>query len=166
MFCAFIRDGVVVDIRSIGDSEYAIEAIQYQNIINITDQPEVQIGWVFTSGFLVPSLGWLFSEGVYTPNPSLAIESLKITRLAFRNRFTLAEKATIYTVAATPQGVGLKIYLDDLASSAYVDLVRPDTIASVQQLASLGLIATERVAVILSTTVRSMELCRDQSSIG
>lgn len=81
-------------------------------------------------------------------------------------RFSSAEKGAIYTVMGTPQGIPLKIYLDDLSSSTYIDLVRPDTIGGIQQLAAFGIIAPERVATILSTTVRSVELFRDQPSIG
>lgn len=166
MLCALVKDDTVVDIKVLSASELAVVATQYQNVFNLANQLEVQIGWVLYGGNLVPAAGWVFSDGAYTPNPSMGIASLKITRLAFRNRFTSAEKAAIYTVAATPQGIGLKIYLDDLSSSTYIDLVRPDTIGGIQQLAALGIIAAERVAVILSTTVRSTELFRDQPSIG
>jgi hypothetical protein len=91
---------------------------------------------------------------VHPPGGSGTIP-VKITRLAFRKRFTQAELGAIYTVAQSQ--VMLRVYLDDLAAATFVDLTRPDTILSVQTLAALGLISAERVPQILSTNTTEIE---------
>ena len=143
---ALIQDYAVHTIVDVADESELSQYRTFQNVINIEGQPNVVVGWVFTGSICVPPPGQ--NQG-----------SLKITRLAFRNRFTMAEKAALYTVAATPQGVGLKVYIDDLAAATYVDLLRDDTVASINYLASLGLLTAPRAAAILdTTTVTAMEL--------
>lgn len=82
-----------------------------------------------------------------------------LTRLEFRNRFTLTEKVTIeLTAADNPSATmqqrqlaaTLRVFLDDLASAQYVDESRPDTQAGVRALEQYGLIATGRADEILA----------------
>jgi hypothetical protein len=80
----------------------------------------------------------------------------KITRLAMRNRFTFAEKVAIETAAQS--SASIKVYLDDLAASTFVDLSRPDTQAGVQLLESEGIIATGRASEILTNPVTADEV--------
>lgn len=79
-----------------------------------------------------------------------------ITKLAFRNRFTIAEKTALYEAAKTE--VEVQIYLDDIQAATYIDLSRPDTIAGVQQLEALGVLAEGRAAEILTTLPSATEL--------
>ena len=83
-----------------------------------------------------------------------------ITRLKFRNRFTMSEKAALYTAANTAQGIGLRIYLDDLASAQNVDLMESNTIDSVNMLVTIGLLTPERAIEILTTPPRADEIYR------
>lgn len=79
----------------------------------------------------------------------------KVTRLAFRNRFSGSEKVALYTAAAS--SIPIKIYLDDLAAATYVDLSRADTIASINSL--VGTILTqERATAILTDPVQPEEV--------
>lgn len=71
-----------------------------------------------------------------------------ISRLAFRNRFTLAEKTAIYTAAETQ--VLVRIWLDDLTNSEYVNLSDPTTIAGVTALVSVGILTEARKNEILN----------------
>ncbi len=94
-----------------------------------------------------------------------------ITVLAFRQRFTMAEKTTIELASldnpAAPdeqrqQAAALRAYLGDLAVATFVDLARADTIAGVQRLESFGVLAAGRAEEILSSPVSWSELPQDQ----
>jgi hypothetical protein len=76
-------------------------------------------------------------------------ETMKITKLAFRNRFTPAEKVVLYTAAKA--SVELEVYLDDVNAATFIDLKRADTVVAVQSLELLGIIGEGRAAVILDT---------------
>ncbi len=79
-----------------------------------------------------------------------------LTRLAFRNRFTPAEKVALYTAAAS--NVQIKIYLDDLAAATFIDVERPDTIAGVQALEAATIIGAGRAAEILGAPITDDEM--------
>ncbi|GAD20968.1 hypothetical protein [Acidovorax sp. MR-S7] len=90
----------------------------------------------------------------------------QITRLAFRNRFTLPEKAGLELAsvddASAPmvqrqQAALLRAYLADVAAATFIDLKRPDTRAGVEQLEALGLLAAGRAAEILDAPIRPEE---------
>jgi len=78
----------------------------------------------------------------------------KLTRLAFRERFTFAELVAIKgaeDAAPDPQmRYALRVLADSLATASDVDPANPATISGVQMLAKFKLIAPERVAVILA----------------
>ena len=73
---------------------------------------------------------------------------MKITRLEFRKRFTVEEKRVIYGAATT--SVDLKIYLDELAMAEFVDTDDASTIAGIQMLETVGIIAPGRANEILN----------------
>lgn len=100
------------------------------------------------------------------PEPSQPVVDLRITRLAFRNRFTLAEKAAIElaalddpsaTQSVRMRAAALRAYLADLAAVTFIDLARPDTRAGVQSLEAGGLLAVGRALEILDTPIVSDE---------
>tara|TARA_R110000744_G_C19182065_1_gene542834 strand:- start:136 stop:546 length:411 start_codon:yes stop_codon:yes gene_type:complete len=104
--------------------------------------------WVLLTGGA--GIGWSYGGSVFTappPEPE-PVPSPIISRLAFRNRFTFAEKQGIYTAAET--SVDIRIFLDDIASAADIDLTDPQTIAGVQSLEASGLITSGRGAEILA----------------
>lgn len=85
-----------------------------------------------------------------------------VTRLAFRNRFTAAEKVALEmasldnpagTLAQRQQAAAIRVYLADAASSSFVDLSRPDTRAGAQQLEAWGLLAAGRALQILDDPI-------------
>mgnify|MGYP001371903855 CR=1 FL=1 len=87
-----------------------------------------------------------------------AIVDTRITRLAFRNRFTQAEKVALELAAldnpAAPtaqrqQSAALRAHLKDLDAASWVDLTRPETVAALQMLEAGGLIDEGRAAAIL-----------------
>lgn len=85
-------------------------------------------------------------------------ESLKITRLSFKQRFTTAERLAIRAAAvANP----LVFDFQDLVDSAtYIDLARQDTKDAVNALEQLGLIGAGRAIEILSPPVNEDERWR------
>ena len=94
------------------------------------------------------------------------VEDFRITKLAFRNRFTQAEKAALEFAAlddpsaATPsrmQSAALRAYLKDVESATFIDLSRPDLIAGVQALEVMSLLAAGRAMAILSAQIEPAE---------
>ena len=94
----------------------------------------------------------------------------KITKLAFRQRFTPAEKASIEIASldnpAAPieqRGLAatLRVNQQDIQAATYIDLQRVDTRAGVQALEQYGLIAAGRAAAILDTLPTPEEVYKD-----
>lgn len=77
--------------------------------------------------------------------------SMKVTRLAFKQRFTTEERLAIRAASA----VNPLVYdFQDLVDSAtYIDLERKDTVLSVNALEQMGLIGEGRAAEILSPPI-------------
>jgi phosphoglycerate-specific signal transduction histidine kinase len=127
--------------------------------------PEITLVEEDKNLYTYPQYGWYWFE-----NLEQAVEALKlkvisiensnteatepdnkyITKLAFRNRFTNAEKLALYTAAES--NVQLKVFLDDLAAATFVDLTRPDTIAGINFLETVSLLAEGRAVKILDST--------------
>jgi hypothetical protein len=79
-----------------------------------------------------------------TPTPKSKI----ITKLAFRRRFTAAEKVAIYNAAET--NTALKVWLDDLNVAEEVTLDDEELVQGVQYLEAEGVIEVGRAAEILT----------------
>ena len=113
---------------------------------------------------LMPSktagIGWTYADGTFVEAPSAepAPPSPRITRLAFRNRFTQAEKVALELtaldnpsapMAQRQQSAALRAHMKDLDAASWVDLTRPETVAALQMLEASGLIGEGRAAAIL-----------------
>lgn len=111
--------------------------------------------------------------GWYTPYEPPAIPapalSRKITRLAFRNRFTQAEKAAMELAALDNPAAGmsqrqlsaiLRASMADTAVARYIDLDRSDTRQGVLMLEGL-VIAPGRASVILDSPVQPHEVAEE-----
>lgn len=90
----------------------------------------------------------------------------RITRLAFRNRFTSAEKMALEMAAlddpAAPmaqrqQAAAIRVHLADVAASTFIDLCSQDTRAGVQALEAGGLLTEGRGPEILDAPVQPHE---------
>lgn len=90
----------------------------------------------------------------------------RITRLAFRNRFTQTEKVMLELAALDDptapmpqrqQAAAVRVHLADVAASTFVDLARTDTRAGVQSLEAAGLLAPGRALQILDAPVQAHE---------
>jgi hypothetical protein len=89
-----------------------------------------------------------------------------ITVLAFRNRYTTAEKVALEIAAlddpaapmtARQQAAALRANVKDCDTARYIDLDRPDTRAAVQSLEAGGLLAAGRAVQILDTVIAAEE---------
>ena len=85
--------------------------------------------------------------------------STKLTKLEFRSRFTLQEKAAIDLASLdNPQAsmeqrliaASLRAMLADQAMAEFIDLSDETTIAGVQYLAQVGLLTEERAQEVLT----------------
>jgi len=101
------------------------------------------------------------------PTPEVVVESKRITKVAFRMRFTTAEKvaidlASIDNPAGTLQqrslAASLRVNMADQRDATYIDLARADTIAGVQSLESFGLIGPGRASEILNNPIQEHEI--------
>ena len=97
--------------------------------------------------------------GHYTPFIRLP-EDMRITKLAFRNRFTQSEKVAIEIASlddpAAPMqqralAAALRTNQADIQAATFIDLNRADTRVGVMSLEQYGLIADGRAEIILDT---------------
>lgn len=109
------------------------------------------------------------TEEVQPEEPPAPAEVRHITKLAFRNRFTMAEKAAIEIaaldnpgapLAQRAQAAGLRATMKDQEAAQYIDLNRAETRGGVQSLEAAGLIGTGRSAQILDSAIQAQEVYR------
>ena len=96
--------------------------------------------------YMTPS-GWVYGFHVVAAAP----ESMKITNLAFENRFTRDERKAIRRAASTDEDV--QDFMSLAAKATHIDLSLQQTIESVHALEQMGLIGEGRAAEILSPPV-------------
>ena len=102
--------------------------------------------------------GEVLPEPPPTPQP----QRRHVTRLAFRNRFTAAEKVAIELAAldneeTRVQAATIRAYMKDVDAATFIDLDRVDTRAGVQLLETVGLLAAGRAAEVLDAPVQPEE---------
>lgn len=151
---ALVRNGIVEQILEDLTNEQILEySSHYENIVDVTNYA------------IIPDVGWLFNGSSIVPPPGVvARSSMKITRLAFLNRFTDLEVAAIETFAVqnNAYGAALRGALRKQSVSNYMDLERIDTIVGVSNLVALGLITQQRATVILTTPPTELEKYKGQ----
>ena len=114
-------------------------------------------------------IGWHYDGEAFTaPVPeSPPAQDTRITRLAFRKRFTQAEKVALEIAAlddpsATPaqraQAAALRAYLKDVDAAQFIDLADAHVAAGVHTLEAAGLLAAGRTAEIINAPVTPDEL--------
>ena len=112
--------------------------------------------------FDVTRLGeYVYADGVLSIHPDS-----RVTKLAFRNRFTSAEKVMLELAAlddpAAPmaqrqQAAAIRVHLADVAASTFIDLAAQETRAGVLALEAGGLLTEGRVLEILDAPVEAHE---------
>lgn len=110
------------------------------------------------------SVIWTWPEA--TAVLEVAAEYRRITKLAFRNRFTKAEKVGIEFAALDDptapitqrqQAAALRANLKDQEQATFIDLDDEDTRTGVLTLEAVGLIAAGRAVEILDAPVQDKE---------
>ena len=93
--------------------------------------------------------------------------STRITKFAFRNRFTAGEKVAIELASLDDPtapieqrqiSAMLRVFIKDLENAQFVQLDRPDIQQGVMQLVALGILSTDRSNQILTTPPDDYEL--------
>ena len=149
--------------------QYAL--IESGRVANISVGDEASMGdlpghWVPAEGV---SIGWAYSNGEFTPPASdEPVEAdRRITRLAFRKRFTQGEKVALELAAlddpsATPaqraQAAALRAYLKDVDAATFIDPADAHVSEGVHTLEAAGLLAAGRAAEIINAPVTPDEL--------
>lgn len=142
MKIAFVQGNQVVEVKEMSEEQLLQVSQSYQAVVDITGfDPEPKIGWLLVGNKLV-------SLDPATP-------SMKITKLALRQRFTISELTAIYAAMNTTPIV--KILMDNLMVANFVDLQRADTAGGINVLVAYGLITSERAVQILTTVPSAME---------
>ena len=100
------------------------------------------------------------------PIVPIAVVNRRITRLAFRNRFTQSEKVAIEiaqldnplaTMPQRAQAAALRSSQADVSAATYIDLDRLDTRSGVQALEAAGILASGRALIILDDPIQETE---------
>lgn len=112
-----------------------------------------------------------YPEGNYelVPEAPVVVPSVvydKMTKLAFRNRFTAAEKVAIEIacldnpsapMAQRQQAAALRASQADVSAATFIDPQRQDTRDGVLALESAGILSTGRALEILDTAITEQE---------
>lgn len=147
MIVALIQDFTVQAIQDLSEDQILQIGGRYQAVIDVSAyNPQPPVGSL-----------WNGRDGFTNQNGSPLTLSRIITKLAFRNRISMQEKANMYAAMGTPQGVALKVYVDDLAAATFVDLTRADTIGGVQALVAFGFMTQARANEILYADIQPHE---------
>lgn len=113
-------------------------------------------------------LAWIAGGNVpVTPAEYNEMQGNRITKFAFRNRFTVEEKVAL-EIAMLDQPTStqehrnisaiLRVFMKDLENAQFVDLTRADIQQGVMFLVTLGIVTAERGAEILNTPIEDHEL--------
>lgn len=151
-YCAQINeDGVVVALSQVHSP------VDSPNLITVSGLDSNLLGRVYN-----PVTGEFESPPPPPPAPALR----RVTKLAFRNRFTKTEKVGIEFAAlddpSAPmsqrqKAAALRADLKDQEQATFIDLDDPDTRSGVLTLETLGLIAPGRATEILDAPVLETE---------
>jgi hypothetical protein len=136
--CALVRGGVVIGLYAPSDdNDYTLMAKQFDFAIDVSGMvPQPQIGWIFDGQQLLQT------------NGSLPVD-WRITKLAFRLRFTTNELVGIIQASAT--NFVIQMLLSNQSVANYIDLSLSTTLASVEVLVAYGLLTSQRMTQIMTT---------------
>ena len=132
----------------------------------LDDNDEVSNTIVADTDFMVAA----FPDGNYrevVETVAVSVADSKITVLAFRQRFTIAEKTNmeiasidnpIAAVSVRLASASLRVYMADVAAATYVDLQDVKTREGVTTLEVMGVIGVGRASEVLDAPIQQEEL--------
>ncbi len=136
-----------------------INASVVENVIEATQVFADTLGYDYAVESATASIGWTYDGSTFTPNVPVVKDLGRIvTKLAFRNRFTIPERAGITLAANDPANIVLRVAMDDLAVSDFIDLTRQEILGLLLGMESSGLLAVGRASEIITTPVSQGEL--------
>ena len=130
------------------DNRTLYQEVERGQVVRITDLdgnsvPSLTVG----HGVLdanPPQPSWALPDRPIEPPPRNTI----LTRLQFRNLFTDSEKVAIYQLAES--NIQVKIWLDDVTNSEFIELFSEQTVSGIQGLKLMGVLTQELVNEILN----------------
>lgn len=144
MLCALVNDDKVIGVEELTEEKVTELARTHQMIVDVSNYQTI------------PKIGWCYNrDGTVSEFPGNPPLKKLVTKLAFRNRFTIQELTAMYAAAKT--NPLLEVLLDNLRVSTFIDLQRTDTISGVMLLAQLQLLTVDRANAILGAPVTELE---------
>lgn len=122
-------------------------------IVESPGAPTVDMGGAWISCGYAQSPGDLYNGSAFS-KPTV-VEDLRVTKLAFLNRFTQPERLTIRTAAKS--SVAIEDYMAMVTEAKWIDLSRADTRAGVQAMETATLLAAGRALEILDAPIQPEE---------
>ncbi len=102
-----------------------------------------------------PSIGWVWDgKSLVDPDQNI-IQHKKITKLGLRQRMTFQELVVL--TEAAQASIPLKVIMENLQVATYIDLSRPETIAAMNMIVSMGLLTAQRASEILNNPITELE---------
>ena len=149
--------------------QYAL--IEDGQVANVIEAEEPFIATL--PGTWVPAqdagIGWHYDGEKFTPPAApggVPVTETRVSRLAFRKRFTQQEKVALELAAldnpsaAMPQraqAAAMRAYLKDVDAAQFIDLADAHVKEGVQTLEAAGLLAAGRAAEIINAPVQEDE---------
>jgi hypothetical protein len=144
------------------------------NLYIVTRNSDNVVVFRYTAEEPIEWVGFEFATHTHTahappappPEPPAPVAARLVTRLAFRNRFTPAEKVAIELagldnpsapIEQRALAATLRVNQQDVAVAQFIDLSREDTRMGVMQMEGLGLLGAGRALEILDAPIQPTE---------
>lgn len=153
---ALIQSGAVVNIIE-ADAEFVATLQGFDYVVEVAPG-QAQLRDQYIDG--------QFVRPTPVPAPEPEPSARRVTRLAFRNRFTQAELVTLEIaglddptapMAQRQQAAAIRVMQRQVSDATFIDLDRPDTRTGVLQLEAAGILASARALQILDALIQPAE---------
>lgn len=134
-----------------------------------TDNKQVAPAQTTDDPDYVEYVAWVSAGNAPTEVTVPLQEQVRITRFAFRSRFSATEKVTLeFAMMDDPNSsqqqrqiaAMLRVFMKDLDNAQFVVLDRPDIVQGIQMLVQLGVLTADRADEILTSPVQPDELAQ------
>lgn len=138
-------------------------------VTRISDNKQVAPAQSTEDPDYVEYVNWVAAGNAPTEVSVPIMQATKITRFAFRSRFSATEKVTLeFAMMDDPNSsqqqrqiaAMLRVFMKDLDNAQFVVLDRPDIVQGIQMLVQLGVLTADRADEILTSPVQPDELAQ------